>query len=542
MLARLANLKIWIRLTAVIGGMLVFAWGLMVAWTAYEERSLAMRQAKDLAASVHQITMANLLFMKVTKTIKKRQLFYEQVRQSEAIRDLKVLRGEKVIHEMGEGDETAMNPDALEKEVLNSGQTIFREVTDPHYGHVLRAVFPAVASKNYLGKNCLECHEEAKEGDVLGAVSMKILLNDVDEAVARAETKLVLAAFAITLPLVTFIFFFVRRTVTRPLSGMTQQLETIAHGEGDLTQRLPVQGEDEIGQASTAFNEMMEKLRSLIRRILQTANQVVEATIRLKESSEKIAGGSQAQNEKSLAIAAAIEQMAASIVGVAALCNEVETLSQQSRTHTDEGKKSMNDLKARIELVEAAVAQIAATVKNFVEHTRSISRMTQQVRDIADQTNLLALNAAIEAARAGEHGRGFAVVADEVRKLAEKSSQSANEIDTITRALGSESEQVTAAIGSGLSELQSTHETMVQVVAILDEASRTVSRVADGMAQIRHATSEQSATSATVAESVEVIAGLARENNERIDEMTAAVRRLYEVAEGLRSEMSRFRI
>ena len=542
MLNGMRNQKIWVRLVGAIGGLLLIAWGIMVAWTASQQRELAMHQARNLATSVHQITMANLLFMKVTKTIKKRKLFYEQVRESEGLRDLKVLRGEKVVKEMGDGDETAMNPDDLEKQVIADGKIIFREDQDSKYGHVLRAVFPTTASKNYLGKDCMECHEDAKEGDILGAVSMKIVLEDVDKAVREAEIKLLIAAILITLPLLGFIYFFVRSTVTRPLETMTQQLQSISQGEGDLTQRLPVRGQDEIGQASTAFNDMMEKLRSLIVRVNDTAAQVVNSSHGLRDTSEKIARGSEAQTEKSLSSAASIEQMAGSISSVASSCGEVEQLSQESRDSTLRGNKNMDELQSRIQQVEDAVSQIAATVEKFVERTTSISLMTQQVKDIADQTNMLALNAAIEAARAGEHGRGFAVVADEVRKLAEKSAQSANEIDAITRALGSESGEVTAAIGSGLTVLKSTHESMLSVVAILNDASRAVGEVATGMAHIRNATGEQSATSAMVAGSVEDIARLARENTGMIDGMTAATRQLTELAEDLRREMSRFRV
>ena len=542
MFERLRHLKIWVRLVGAIGGLLLVAWGIMVGWSAYEQRNMAMDQARGLAASVHQITMANLLFMKVTKTIKKRKLFYEQVRQSEALRDMKVLRGEKTTNEMGDGDETAMNPDELEKQVLAEGKVVFREEQHPEYGHVLRAVFPAIASKNYLGKDCMECHEDAKEGDILGAVSMKIVLTDVDKAVREAEIKLFIAANLITFPLLGFIFLFVRSTVTRPLEAMTQQLQSISQGEGDLTQRLPVRGRDEIGQASEAFNQMMEKLRALIVSVNQTAGRVVSSAHDLRATSEKVAVGSVAQTDKSLATATAMEQMTGSIASVAGLCGEVEQHSIESRQRTESGTQNMEDLQNRVQQVETAVSQIAATVEKFVVHTVSISRMTQQVKDIADQTNLLALNAAIEAARAGDQGRGFAVVADEVRKLAEKSSQSATEIDSITRALGSESEQVNNAIHSGLRELQSTHDTMMTVVKVLDDAALAVGNVADGMGSIRSATSEQSATSVQVADNVEAIAQLARANSAMIDGMTGATRELSALAESLKTEMSRFRV
>ncbi|OHC60724.1 MAG: hypothetical protein A3H93_11635 [Rhodocyclales bacterium RIFCSPLOWO2_02_FULL_63_24] len=539
---RLRDKPIWIRLIGVIGVLLIVGWAVMVVWSAIETRRTAMSQARDLAASVHQITMANLLFMKVTKTIKKRSLFYDQVRQSEAVRDLRVLRGDKVTHEMGDGDEIAMNPDVLEKQVMAEGKIVFQETQDPAMGHVLRAVFPATASKNYLGKNCMECHEEAKEGDILGAVSMKIILEGADTAVRNAEAKLFIVANVITWPLLIFIFLFVRGTVTRPLGAMTRQLQAIAEGEGDLTQRLPVHGGDEIGTASDSFNRMMEKLQTLIVSVNHTAERVSLSASQLSETSEQIAAGSSAQTSKSTSAASSIEQMAGSVLGVAESCQKVEKLSVESRTSTESGTRNMDELQQRIRQVEQSVGEIASSVESFLQRTATISAMTQQVKDIADQTNLLALNAAIEAARAGEHGRGFAVVADEVRKLAEKSSASASEIDSITRSLGAESGRVNDAIGKGLAVLESTHASMVTVTTILKEASSTVDKVAEGMGGIRNATSEQSTTGAHLAESVESIAALARDNAQLIENMTVATRELASLARDLQSDMGRFTV
>jgi methyl-accepting chemotaxis protein len=454
---------------------------------------------------------------------------------------LRILRSEATAHEMGDGDEISMNPDPLEQRALADGKVIYEEVIDPKFGHVLRAIYPVASSKNYLGKNCMECHEEPKEGTILGAVSMKVSLSEVDKAVHAEEAKLVVAALLITLPLVAFIYIFVGRVVTQPLATMTDSLQELARGEGDLTHRLPVRGKDEIGDASSAFNHMMEKLRALIAGVSVTANHVSQSAQGLLATSEKISVGSATQSEKSNSAASAMEQMAASIASVASASGSVEKLSCESRDRTQAGMMSVDDLKARLGQVENAVEQIASTVENFVQKTASISKMTQQVKDIADQTNLLALNAAIEAARAGEHGRGFAVVADEVRKLAEKSSQSANEIDSITRALGQESQEVHGSIQSGLRALASSHESMLNVASVLEEATQTVSRVAEGMSGIRNATDEQNSTAALVAQTVESIADLARENATFVTEMTDATRELTRLATSLRSDMSRFR-
>lgn len=541
MLARLYNYKIWIRLVVSIGLMLCLAWGSMIFWTVQQQRGIALKQAHDLASSVNQLTMANLLFMKVTKTIKKRKIYYDQVRQSDAVKDLRVLRGEPVIHEMGDGDEIAMNPNALEKQAMASGKTIFQEAEDPTHGHVLLAIFPAIASKNYLGRDCLECHEEAKEGLVLGAVSMKISLKLLDEAVSNSRVELLIATTMISIPLLFFIYFFVRSFVTNPLAVMATSLKAIASGDGDLRSRLPVRGTDEIGEASTAFNAMMEKLQALIIHITGTAQQVSGSARTMKTSSDNVACGSNRQAEQSENAAQALDEIASAVASVSDACIQVQSLSLESQKRTTEGKENLASLQHQVNRVEQAVADIAQRVERFVTSTTSITTMTQQVKDIADQTNLLALNAAIEAARAGDLGRGFAVVADEVRKLAEKSNRSAIEIDTTTRSLSAESDHVREAIRSGMEVLAASHASIEAVASVLDAASGAVDQVAAGMSEISDATAQQQQASGLVSAQVESIAGLARENNHVISDMNQSMQGLNDLAHNLEEELGRFK-
>ena len=258
----IGNLRIGIRLLLAIATLLSMAWGGMITWRASEEEQAALRRAQELAESVNQMTMANLMFMKSTRTIKKRSIYYDQVAESDSIKYLKVLRGPRVVAEMGEGDAVAMSADALEQAVIESGQVTFVEADDEHLGHVLRAVFPAKASRRYLGVNCLNssCHTENKEGETLGAVTMKISLKEMDSDIRAARIKLVAGALLVTLPLLGFIFLYVRRVVSRPLAQMTDGLRTIAAGGGDLGQRLAADAADEIGEAANAFNALMEKL------------------------------------------------------------------------------------------------------------------------------------------------------------------------------------------------------------------------------------------------------------------------------------------
>ena len=541
MLAHLYNVKIWLRLVVSIAVMLCLAWGSIIYWSSHQQRQFALHQAHDLAASVNQLTMANLLFMKVTKTIKKRSIYYDQVRQSEAVKDLRVLRGEPVIHEMGDGDEIAMNPNELEKQVMQTGKILFQEAHDPTHGHVLIAIFPAISSKNYLGRDCLECHEESKEGQVLGAVSMKISLADFDESVQESTIGLLVATAVISVPLLFFVYIFVRSFVTTPLSAMSSNLKAIANGEGDLKSRLPVLGTDEIGEASAAFNAMMSKLQTLIKKINGTARQVANSSLDLKARSNDVANGSAAQTRESENAAHSLDEIATTVASVSQSCVQVQSLSQESQKRTIEGKESLRNLQCQINRVEHAVGDMAETVERFVISTSSITKMTSEVKDIADQTNLLALNAAIEAARAGEMGRGFAVVADEVRKLAEKSSRSAAEIDKVTRSLGTESDHVRDAIRGGLEVLASSHGSIDAVANVLEAAAIVDDRVAMGMSEISDATEQQQQASGAVSAQVDSIAGLARENGQAIGSMNQSMQELNQLAQSLEQELGRFK-
>ena len=540
-LRSLYNVKIWIRLVVTIAAMLSLAWGSIIYWSAYQQRNMALNQARNLAMSVNQMTMANLLFMKVTKTIKKRSIYYDQVRQSEAIKDLRVLRGNQVIHEMGDGDEISMNPDPLEKQVLSTGKTLFEDAQDPKHGHVLIAIFPAVASKNYLGRDCMECHEEVKEGDILGAVSMKVSLAELDAAVAESRMGMIMATLMISVPLLLFVFIFVRSFVTAPLAAMGVNLQAIASGDGDLRSRLPVKGSDEIGEASTAFNSMMEKLHALISQINCIASRVANSAGELRARTDNVAKGTEAQARESENAAVALDEIAAAVVSVSQSCAQVHNLTLESQKQTEQGQASLHKLQHQITLVEQAVGNIADKVESFVASTVSITKMTQEVKDIADQTNLLALNAAIEAARAGEAGRGFAVVADEVRKLAEKSNRSAVEIDKLTTALGNESGQVRNALTSGLQVLSASHGSMSAVASVLDGAAATVNQVAQGMTEVHAATEQQQLASGQVSAQVDSIASLARENGDAIQVMSASMQELSQLAQTLEHELSRFK-
>lgn len=330
----------------------------------------------------------------------------------------------------------------------------------------------------------------------------------------------------------------VTRTATQILSAFTQ----LADGEGDLTARIEVKTKDELGQIVAAFNKVMDKIQALVRQVKESAETVSQSAIQFSNSSAQVADSSMKQNKAAAASASAVHQMTVSIASVAESSEKVRSLSSLGKEHAHRGSERLTGLVSEIDRVESAVKEIAASVNQFVKSTDAISSMTRDVKDIADQTNLLALNAAIEAARAGEQGRGFAVVADEVRKLAEKSAASANEIDAVTRKIGEHSAAVEQAIKNGMQSLATSQEFLGGVSTTLLEAGESVANANQGVNDIVYSINEQKTASADIAKHVEQIAQIAEENNRIIQETSGAARHLEQSASDLKGAVGRFKV
>ncbi len=291
-----------------------------------------------------------------------------------------------------------------------------------------------------------------------------------------------------------------------------------------------------------AISDMQQHLRNMVTEIRTTSNQLTQAVAHFSSMTGEIGTTTTEQSEAAASTAAAVEQMSLSIRSVADGAAEVDRQSADSLERTQEGNETVSRMIGEISMVEDAVNDIASTATVFIDSTRSITAMTREVRDIADQTNLLALNAAIEAARAGEQGRGFAVVADEVRKLAEKSAAAASEIDKVTRSLSEKSVQFEEALGRGKSSLASSMESLEGVAEVLGIANAEVSNTHKGMSEISASVQEQTVVVSGIAINIERIAQMAEENSAAVRHVGEEGQRLEELAANLNQIAGRFNV
>ncbi len=313
--------------------------------------------------------------------------------------------------------------------------------------------------------------------------------------------------------------------------------------EGDLSLRSAnINPRDEMGQISSAFNELMINFSANIDDVKKGSAEMQKAAQSLTQSANEVNQGSIAQNESAFSTAAGVEEVAVSISVVAENATLVGQQASESAKLTREGNRNVDAIVTEITNIEQVMQQVDNSANHFIDRARTIAGMTQQVKDIAEQTNLLALNAAIEAARAGEQGRGFAVVADEVRKLAEKSARSASEIDTITRELDAQSGQVEKAIEQGVRSIHLTQTNIQQVSTLLLEAGNAVDQTTAGMTEIANAVTEQKAATESIAQNIEGIAQLAERNHLAVGNTRESIIKLEALSHRLKLNAERFKI
>jgi methyl-accepting chemotaxis protein len=288
------------------------------------------------------------------------------------------------------------------------------------------------------------------------------------------------------------------KTILKPVDALRLMLMDISQGEGDLTKRLDDSTKDELAEISKYFNLFIEKLRGIISNISQTSNQVATASSQLHATAEHIATGAEEVAAQAATVATAGEEMSATAGDIAQNCQMAAEGAQRASQSASDGADVVERTVAVMGQIAEKVQESARTVESLGERSDQIGAIIGTIEDIADQTNLLALNAAIEAARAGEQGRGFAVVADEVRALAERTTRATKEISEMIKAIQKETRGAVTAMEQGVQQVENGTIEAARSGQALQDILAQINDVAMQVNQIATAAEEQTATTGEI--------------------------------------------
>ena len=333
--------------------------------------------------------------------------------------------------------------------------------------------------------------------------------------------------------------------IIRSITGPVNQLKSVMtqiQESNDLTQRVSVSGNDEVGQMAAAFNRLIENFQKIINQVLGNVSDVSSAAAQLTASANQVAAGSNQQSEAASSMAAAVEEMTVSIDQVADHAREAQSISSQAGEISTQGGEVIHNASDEMRKIAESVNESSGIVRALGEESDQISAIVNVIKDIADQTNLLALNAAIEAARAGEQGRGFAVVADEVRKLSERTAKSTQEIAVMIGKIQSGTHKAVSSMEIGASRVS-------DGVALANKAGESINQIKSGAQQVVQAVNdismairEQSIASNEIAKNVETIAQMSEENSTATQQTASTAKHLEALAIELKEAVGRFRV
>jgi methyl-accepting chemotaxis protein len=417
--------------------------------------------------------------------------------------------------------------------VNEAGKQIVQDFEAENYDHaneiILKQLNPAVDALQ----------------DKVAAAELTLISNSKKQNVASEElikriTLFLWASCGIGVALIWGIYYYLSLNITRPLARVRNLLERIA--QGDLTMDIQIRGKTEFSQVLHSVTKMQHSLKEIISEISLCSQAVAkDANVLLTDINDTV-GRAQQQRDHIQLTSAALEEMGRSIGEVSSGAAGVREASVNAKNLAAVGAQNMDDNLAAVDKIVEQVRCSSASINDLCDSTKLIAELAGIIRDIADQTNLLALNAAIEAARAGEQGRGFAVVADEVRKLAERTAESSNSIGTLLKKVTGHSalaieamQQISADVDHSAEQTRAMGGMLAQIL----DASNQVSSLSEGIAE---ATRQQAQASASTGESMERISTLTESNTASIEHVSEGVSEMNSIATRLSHLVARFRV
>ena len=406
--------------------------------------------------------------------------------------------------------------DLLQAEKFDAADKHRKEVVDPAFTKVSDAIDAVIKQQSALAKAQFE--QTAKQASAIRIGSIAAILIGAFMALGMGT--------------------LIARSINQGVAALVEASARLA--DGDLTAHVTVQGKDELSRVGLSFNQMASQFSHLISEVNASSEQVNQTANGLSTAAGQVAQGSRLQSEQAAAAANSVEFLNAAFKEIAATSVDIVSAANNARELSSRGNQVVSSAVQGIEKVAKTVSESAVSISDLGQRSKQIGQILSVIKDIADQTNLLALNAAIEAARAGEQGRGFAVVADEVRKLAERTTSATAEISTMVGAIQKDTQQAVETMRQSSDDVRDGVALANEAGKALKDISESVEHVVNMIGQIANSTRNQSEASESLTATVEKIARMAVETRSANEHAVSASEEMATRSHGLRSIISRF--